>query len=220
MKHFLLLLVTSLGLTLPVFSQDKNPAARATYIPATLVFPEFTPPAPVEAKRLPKIRVDATYTLPSSNGKTLTLQRGEASTLPDLPPPPTPEPNQQARELTPAELARLAYLRRHRLMLGASVYDHRVSVVNWTDPDTATLYKATCGFDIGLLSGVGSFVHQQETYSIFLISSDIDTTRKSRIAHPPLTHRSSIKSSPARLSLLPAIPRTPPPPHRSPSFGT
>jgi hypothetical protein len=184
MKRTTLLLVIALGVTLPVFSQDKAPGSASTYIQHTLYVPEFTPPAPVEAKRLPNIRVDATCTLPSSNGKTLTLQRGEASTLPDLPPPPPPEPIKQARELTPAELARIAYQRRHNLNLGASVYDHKVSIVRWTDPETATSYEATCGFDIGLLAGIGTFIHQQETYSVFLMHSDYDTTRKSRFAYP------------------------------------
>jgi len=182
MKRTPLLLVTALGLTLPVFSQDKTPASARTYIPSTLTVPAFTPPAPVEAKRLPNIRVDATCTLPSRNGKTLTLQRGAASTLPDLPPPPPPEPIKPAREFTPAELARIAFQRRHNLNLGASVYDHKVSIIHWTDPESATFYEAICGFDIGLLGGIGTFIHKQETYSINLISSDFDTTRKSRNA--------------------------------------
>jgi hypothetical protein len=184
MKYTCLLLVTTLGVTLPIFSQDKTPASARTYIPDALAVPAFTPPAPVAAKRLPNIRVDATCTLPSSNGKTLTLQRGEASTLPDLPPPPLPEPIKQARDFTPAELARIAYQRRHNLNLGASVYDHKVSIVHWTDPESATFYEAICGFDIGLLAGIGTFIHQQETYSVFLVHSDYDTTRKSRFGYP------------------------------------
>jgi hypothetical protein len=186
MKRTVLLLVSTLGVTLPVFSQNKTPASARTYIPSTLAVPAFTPPVPVAAKRLPKIRVDATCTLPSINGKTLTLQRGEASTLPDLPPPPPPEPVKKARKLTPTELARIAYQRRHNLKLGASVYDHKVSIVHWIDPDTATSYEAFCGFDIGLLAGIGTFIHQQETYSISLVGSHFDTTRKSPFGHPPL----------------------------------
>ncbi|MEO5713550.1 MAG: hypothetical protein ABIT37_08665, partial [Luteolibacter sp.] len=81
---------------LPILAQEsENPGYASssstknrTYIPDTLATPVFTPPAPAEPKRLPNIRIDASNTVASESGKTLTLQRGAASTLPDLPPPP------------------------------------------------------------------------------------------------------------------------------------
>jgi hypothetical protein len=126
-------------------------------------------------KPAPPIRIDASVTRRAADGTRLTLQRGEPSTEPDLPPPPLPPPFVAPRELTAEEMASLLYQRRHFLNLGATIYDHRASVVNWTHPDTGALYQALCGFDLGLLAGIGSFIHEEETYQIFLAHSHIDT---------------------------------------------
>ena len=62
-------------------AQDVAATAR-TFIPSSLGVPLFTPPPPPVVKRLPAVRVDAAVTLLSKNARTLTLQRGEASTAP------------------------------------------------------------------------------------------------------------------------------------------
>lgn len=183
MKPFPRVLLALIASSIPTFSQDSPPVLARSFVPDALLVPAFTPPAPVEPKCLPIIRIDAAATLPSHSGKTITLQRGAASTLPDLPPPP-PEPVKQARVLTPTELARIAYKQRHTFNVGASVFDHKVSIVNWTDPENGSFYEAVCGFDIGLLAGIGRIVHAGEEYSIHLIHSNFDTTRDSRIARP------------------------------------
>lgn len=177
MKSIPFLLLAALTSIPQSFSQDEKAITTArTYIPETLQAPVFTPPTPAEPKRLPNIRIDATATLPSESGKTLTLQRGAASTRPDLPPPPPPEAAKPPRELTTEDRARITYERRHDLNLGATIYDHKVSQVQWTDQETGISYQAICGFDIGLLAGIGSFVRDGETYSVFLMHSDFDTT--------------------------------------------
>ncbi len=152
----------------------KNPAR--TYIPdEALQAPVFTPPAPVVPKPLPNIRIDASITLENEDSTTLTLQRGAASTLPDLPPPPPPEAAAPPHEFTAEDRARFTYERRHNLNLGATIYDHRVSQIQWTDQETGTTYQATCGFDISLLAGIGGLVHDGENYSLFLMHSCADT---------------------------------------------
>ena len=153
-----------------------------TFIPHALEVQPFTPPPPPVVKRLPAVRVDAAVTLLSKNARTLTLQRGEPSTEPDLPPPPPPPPYVEPHELTPEEIAQRIWEQRHDLNLGATIYDHEISVVNWTDQISHVYYEAVCGFDIGLLAGVGNFVHKGEEYSLFLIHGDLDTTRLRRIA--------------------------------------
>lgn len=154
---------------------DLETSAR-TFIPDSLEVPAFNPPAPVVREPLPSIRIDAAATIPSKSGTTLTLQRGEASTLPDIPPPPPPEAASPPHELTAEDHARIAYQRNHSLYLGATVYDHKVSQVQWTNQEAGEIYQAFCGFDIGLLAGIGSFVRDGETYSVFLLHSDFDTT--------------------------------------------
>ena len=174
------LITISLLFCIRLFAEEKaskSPESARNFIPDTLEVPAFTPPAPVEPKHLPNIRIDAATTLPTASGKTLTLQRGAASILPDLPPPPPPEPVKPPRELTPEDHVRIAYQQRHTLDLGATIYDHKVSQVHWTDQETGIAYQAICGFDIGLLAGIGSFVHDGENYSVFLIHSDLNTTK-------------------------------------------
>jgi hypothetical protein len=163
---------------------QESPTAQAarTFIPGLLEVKPFVPPVPVVRAVPPPVRIMASVSFPSVKGTTLTLQRGEPSTEPDLPPPPPPAPYVAPRELTPEEIARLLDQRRHSLNLGATVYDHRVSVVSWTDPGSLVHYQAVCGFDLSLLGGVGRFVHQGEGYALMLLHSNCDTTRWRRLA--------------------------------------
>jgi hypothetical protein len=154
---------------------DTSPAIpqRTTYIPAALTVEPFTPPPPPVVKPLPVCRIDASVTHRTKDGTTLTLQLGEPSTAPDLPEPPPPAPSVKPRDPTPEQIARRLYLLRHTFNLGATIYDHRVSVVNWIDPETRVAYEAVCGYDLGLLAGVGGFVHLGEHYSVMLIHSHV-----------------------------------------------
>ncbi len=160
--------------------QDK--AAARTFIPGSLEVQQFTPPVPVVRTPHPPIRAEATVIVRSKNSRTLTIQRGEASTQPDLPPPPPPPPWVEPTAPPPEEIARRIWEHRHNFNLGATVYDHKVSVVNWTDQETLVRYEAVCGFDIGLLAGLGGFVHKGENYSFFLMHGDFDTTIARRFA--------------------------------------
>jgi hypothetical protein len=147
--------------------------ARA-YIRDTLEVPAFTPPAPPVEKVVPAMRIDSVVTVPAANSRTLTVIRGEASTLPDIPVPPPPV-QRKTPPFPPDQIARLAEQRRHTLQLGATVFDRRLSVVHWQHPDTGESYEAVCGFDISLLSGIGQFVRDGETYSLMLMHSEYDT---------------------------------------------
>ena len=170
--------------TNPSLSDDIADASlgNRTFIPHALEVRPFTPPPPPVVKRLPAVQVDASVTLLSMNARTLTLQRGEASTAPDLPPSPPPPPYVEPHESTPEEIDQRIWHHRHNFNLGATVYDHKISVVNWTDQISLVHYEAVCGFDIGLLAGIGNFVHKGEKYSFFLMHSDFDTTIVRRFA--------------------------------------
>jgi len=162
--------------------QAQNPAR--TYLPeGALVAPVFTPPAPVVPKPLPNIRIDSSITVEGEDDTTLTLQRGAASTLPDLPLPAEPASAQPYREPTAAEIAEQASLLRRSINLGATVYDHKVSEVNWTDQATGVYHQALCGFDIGLLAGIGGFIHDGEDYSLSLMHSDIEGEEFQQLSH-------------------------------------
>jgi len=151
-----------------------NRAAARTFFPHPLEVREFIPSAPVEPKQVPSMRMDAAVTVPTASGRTLTIIRGEASTLPDIPEPPQPRAS-VPRVRTAEDLEREIYQRRHTLQIGATVIDHRVSVVHWRHPDTGESYGAVCGFDIGLLAGTGRFVRGGEDYLVMLMHSHIST---------------------------------------------
>ena len=158
-----------------------SPSGR-TLIPHPLEVPPFTPPPPPVVKRLPAVRVDSAVTVLSKDAHTLSLQRGEPSTEPDLPPPTPPPPYVEPHEPTAEEKAQRIWQHRHNLNLEATVYDHAISVVNWTDQESLVQYEAVCGFDIGLLAGVGDFVHKGEEYRLFLMHSDFNTAAVRRLA--------------------------------------
>lgn len=156
---------------------DTTPADRrvSSHIPHALDVPAFTPPVPPVEKKVPAMRVDSAVTVPTENTRTLTILRGEASTLPDLPPPVVSKPH-VARDLTPEELEKQKLWRRQQLNLGVTIYDHRVSVIRWHHPDTREFYEVICGFDVGLLAGTGRFVHMGKSYTLMLMHSHVDTT--------------------------------------------
>jgi hypothetical protein len=136
-----------------------------SYIPNALDVPEFVPPVQAEPKRVPAIRIDSSITVPTKDSRTLTLIRGEASTLPDIPATLKAIP-QEHRPFAPEELARIAFQRRHTLQIGGIAFDNKQSLVTWQHPDNGEAYGAICGFDIGLLAGVRDFVSNGETYTL------------------------------------------------------
>ncbi len=173
----IILLVFSQAHSLAQDSGAKTAASDSrTYIPHTLEVPDFVPPAPPVEKKVPAMRVDSSVTVPTKSSRTLTIIRGEASTLPDLPLPVVSKP-QAARELTPEQIERARIWRRHQLNLGATIYDHKFSQVRWQHSDTGESYEVLCGFDVGLLAGTGGFIHQGESYTLMLMHSDCDTSQ-------------------------------------------
>ena len=165
--------------SLPV---QEGKAVASTFVPGPLEVRPFTPPVPPPRKVVRPIRIEASVTVPTANSRTLTIQRGVPSTRPDLPPPPPPQPFVKPIAPTPEQIARRIWEHHHNLNLGATVYDHKISVVNWTDQETLVQYEAVCGFDVGLLAGVGRIVHKGESYSIFLIHSNFSSTAIRRFA--------------------------------------
>ena len=156
-----------------------------TFIPTALEVPAFVPPPPPIEKTVPVMRVDSTVTVPAAHSRTLTILRGEASTLPDIPKPVLAEPR-PARELTAEDLARQAELRRCRLNFNAEVYENGVSIIRWHHPDTEESYEAICGFDINLLAGIGQFISGGKTYHLSFIPPGVRPTTRQRFSKLPI----------------------------------
>ena len=170
---------------------DEEARLSVTCIPHTLEVPVFVPPAPPVEKKVPTMRIDSSLTLPTKSSTKMTIIRGEASRLPDLPLPVVSKPH-EARELTAEEVARVRIWRRHQLNLGATIYDHKFSQVRWQHPDTGESYEVLCGFDVGLLAGTGGFIHKGESYSLMLMHSALDTTRIRQVSRKLLPDFSGV----------------------------
>jgi hypothetical protein len=152
----------SMVCSLPSPAQDK-PQGEADIekelpIPSTVFIP---PPPP---KEVPPMKIEATATrkLPTHQ---ITVIRSEASTLPDIPPPPEPKPFIQGRVGEPHYL----------LSFGATVYDHRLSHVKWHDPRSKEDFEAWCAWDWTLLSPLPEIKIDERVSSFHLFASNIDT---------------------------------------------
>jgi len=162
------ILALTLCFNASLLAQDAEPQAEEDIekllpIPST----EFIPPPP--PKEVPSIKVEAatTRTLPTHQ---ITVLRGEASTLPDIPLPPEPKPS------VPGPVGEPHYL----LSFGATVYDHRISHVKWYDPRTEKHFEAWCGWDWTLLSPMPEIVLGERVSSFHLMASNIDTAAMRR----------------------------------------
>jgi hypothetical protein len=62
--------------------------------------------------------------------------------------------------------------------IGATVYDHRLSHVKWTNPETKESFEAWCGWDFTLLSPISQIAIDGEMNSFFLAASHLDTAGK------------------------------------------
>jgi hypothetical protein len=162
------ILALTLCFNATLLAQDTKPQPEED-IEKLLPIPntEFIPPPP--PKEVPAIKVEATTTrtLPTHQ---ITVLRGEASTLPDIPPPPEPRPFVQGPIGEPHFL----------LSFGATVYDHRLSHVKWYDPRTKRNFEACCAWDWTLLSPIPEIKLGDRIRSFHLFTSNIDTDRRLR----------------------------------------
>ena len=159
-----------------------NPVARAVIFAAVLVqfaaaqeeqvplmdellpipSSKFIPPPP--PKNVPAMVIEAS-TARRFPAHQITVLRGDASTLPDIPPPPEPQP------FVPGPVGDPHYL----MSFGATVYDHSLSHVTWWNPKTSESFEAWCAWDWTLLSPI-PHVEIDNVFSTFcLFSSNIDT---------------------------------------------
>lgn len=164
---------------------SKQIQSVSPHIAAALEVPAFVPPAPPVEKKVPNMRVDAAVTVPARNSHTLTILRGEASALPDIPAPVVVE-QRPPRQLTTEELARNTERRRCFLNFTAEVYENGVSILRWQHPDTSEPYEAICGFDVNLLAGLGQFTSEGKTYHLSFIPPGVIPTYRRQFSKLPI----------------------------------
>ena len=167
-------------------AKDNSLVATArTYVSESLEVPAYTPPAPPVERIVPAMRIDSAVTVPATHSRTLTILRGEASTLPDIPEPVVVE-QRPPRKITADELARKAEVRRCRLNFSAEVFENGVSIIRWHHPDSEESYEAICGFDVNLLAGLGQFTSAGKIYQLSFIPPGVRPTSLSRLSKLPL----------------------------------
>src|SRR5690606_12692883 len=122
-------LLWALSLTGAVLAEEIPSSVSgpsATRLPGPIVINRFVPPVPAPPKEVPAMRIDASAVRQGAEHR-VTVLRGEASELPDIPAAaPTEPPSEE-------ELARRsAFLSRYRppvqLNFGATIYDGRISI--------------------------------------------------------------------------------------------
>ncbi|MCB1133836.1 MAG: hypothetical protein KDN05_22145 [Verrucomicrobiae bacterium] len=131
---------------------------RLLPIPST----EFIPPPP--PKPVPAIKIEESTARQFPTHR-ITILRGDASALPDIPPPPEPKIS------VPGPVGEPHYL----LSFGATVYDHRLSHVKWFDPRTEKHFEAWCAWDWTLLAPMPEIVLGERVSSFHLFAFNIDT---------------------------------------------
>jgi hypothetical protein len=130
----------------------------------------FTPPPP--PRKVPPMVIKAS-TVTRLATHNITLIRGEPSTLPDIPPPPVTKPSKPEPERET----------HYHVLIGATVYDHNLSLVTWTNPETKESFEAWCGWDFTLLSPLAQIDINQKFSSFYLSASNIDTAEEKRLGH-------------------------------------
>ncbi len=123
--------------------------------PAEILFTPPPPPQPV-----PAMRVDSAVVRQVA-GHRITVVRGEPSALPDIPVPPV-----AARSAEPVDFSGPA-VKSFFIGMSVTVYDHRISQVKWSDPETGERHEAWCGWDWELLSPIQQVEGEGVSYGLF-----------------------------------------------------
>jgi hypothetical protein len=149
--------------------QAQNQVPTEAEIDKELPIPssDFVPPPP--PKEVPRMEVEATASRDMGTHR-ITILRGEASTLPDIPPPPEPKP------FIPVPAGEPQYL----LSFGTTVYDHRLSHVTWYDPRSKQHFEAWCAWDWTLLCPLPRINQANQMGAFSLFASNINTGRHLR----------------------------------------
>jgi hypothetical protein len=163
MKRFLLCHL-SLGLAVLSAEPAQDDSQTATILPDPASV-RFTPPPP--PKEVPPMEVKGSITADFGTHR-ITILRGEASTLPDIPKPPPPV--EQSREVA-LQSSEPHYL----FFISGSTYGDSLSHITVWNPITGTSHSAWCGWDVSLLAPFHEITHEGKSHSLFMGVSRVDS---------------------------------------------
>lgn len=163
--------VTVFGQTAPAEEADTPSVADRLEVRAGSLNPQaiaFVPPPP--PKPVPPMAVEAASVVQKPT-HTITLLRGEPSTLPDIQRP-------VAREDQPPVDDTVLPVQRPNFLLGLSVttYNHSLSHLKWRDPQTQEELEAWCGWDWALVAPMQEISNERVVYHLFFSPWNVDTT--------------------------------------------
>jgi hypothetical protein len=162
-------------------SNHTNLAGSADFeIVDSLEVVEFTPPVAISKVVAPQPTSEAVFRNRMANGKILSVNRAEPSTLPDLAVIRTE--NKQSTPLSVMQRQSEAAPKEEKqrfLSLGATVIDRQMSHVTWVD-SKGQMAQALCGFDISLLDSLSHFQKGDTHYSMHLTLGLHDSRRDGR----------------------------------------
>ncbi len=162
----------------PAPAPDRLEVAGGVLNPTVI---RFAPPP----KPAPQIVAEASSVIRRPT-HTITLVRGEPSTLPDIPPRPERVRQQPTVSFPP---------QRPSFLLGLSVivYDRSLSHLKWRDPQTKEELAAWCGWDWSLLAPMQEVSNDRVAYNLFFSPRNVDTARRDAFGrrqavpdHPPV----------------------------------
>lgn len=111
-------------------------------------------------------------------GRSITILRGEPSTLPDPPVSQPPVPHTPTPEQAAWFAARRAEVAQTRfLTVSATVYDHRETFLRWHDRKSGKSYEGWSNVDFNHLQGIQGFQNAKAFYFQFIGIGNIDTVR-------------------------------------------
>jgi hypothetical protein len=172
--------------TEPVASTSASERLEVVGGPLNPTAVRFTPPPP--PKPAPQVVAEASSVIRKAT-HSITLVRGEPSTLPDIPPPPERVEQTNAVSFPP---------QRPNFLLGLSVIvysglDRDLSYLRWRDPETEEQLEAWCGWNWALVAPMQRISNDRVVYNLFFSPWIIDTTkpqvfgrRLSIPDHPPV----------------------------------
>jgi len=139
----------------------------------------FSPPPP--PKPAPDVVAEASSEIRKGT-HSITLVRGEPSTLPDIPEPPERVATAEVPFLLPG---------RPNFLLGLQITVYRIddrdlSYLRWTDPQTKEKLEAWCGWDWRIVSPMREISNDRVAYNLFFSAGYVDTSKRDPLGRWPV----------------------------------
>lgn len=167
-QFFTLLYLSSFGIAVGQDQQHRVKPSLREEVELKIPSKVFIPPPP--PKTVPPMKVEAASASKMSS-HTITVLRSDASLQPDLP--------KQTPHQVLSPMRTDVTVPSQFLSFGATVYDGRLSHLQWSDPRSKISYEAYCSWDCSLLAPFSQILVDEKVHYFSIFSSKIDTSKLS-----------------------------------------